>query len=185
MLFRSVKFQSSADPESIDQKTWTPLINTSYDLYSNPLNLAEYKEYVYTLPKYYSLIPTSGTVTVSNTSNTITGTGTKFKSELKVGWFVNMPANSTFSECTRKITAIASNTSMSLDSPFLGNYTANAYYLVPPPTTAWMSRNTANKLSGNVTVSSTNNYIYGYTVGITTGSQVNTTTDSKIGRAHV
>lgn len=172
-----VKFQSSADPESIDQKTWTPLINTNYDSYTNPLNINEFKEYVFTMPKFYSMIPTTGTITTSNNSATVIGENTLFGDEVKVGWFINMRANSSVGEYTRKIVDITSNTVLTLDSPFSGNYSANEYYLVVPPTTAWMSRNSATKLTGNVTVSSTNNYVYGYSISVDTTTSVNTGAD--------
>lgn len=163
-----VKFMNNEDPETLAQKTWLPMINTGKDVYSNPSNPNNYREYVYVVPQYYSLVPTTGNITVSNTSNTITGSGTLFESELEVGWFINMRANSSFNEVSRKIVSIANNTSLQLDAPFNGNYTAESYFLVPPITTPWLSTKSATELTGNVATSTTTNIITG------TGTQFTT-----------
>jgi hypothetical protein len=98
---------------------------------------------------------------VANTSTTVTGSGTQFGTDVKVGWYVNMLANSTFSEITRKVVAIANTTSLTLDNPFYGNYTAQPYFVVAPPTTPWLSANTLTAISGTVSTYTTNNAIVG------------------------
>lgn len=156
-----VKFLNGEDGEPISLKTWAPLVSKAPDLYSNPSNPTDMREFVYIVPKYYGLKPTTGVITCTNSSATVTGVGTAFTTDLKVGYFINMRANTTFGETTRKVVAIANNTQLTLDAPFFGNYTTNAYFLVPPPTTPWLSESTKTQLSGNVAAYTTTNIITG------------------------
>lgn len=156
-----VKFLNKEDVQPISQKTWTPLRNNSYDLYADPSNPNDFREYTFVVPEFLSMIPTTGTVTVSNSTANITGSSTLFGTEVKVGYYINMFPNSTFSDTSRQIIAIANTTQLTLESAFLGNYTNQPYYIVPPVTTAWSSINTVTQLSGNVTTSTTNNTITG------------------------
>ena len=151
-----VKFLNKEDVQPISQKTWTPLRNNSYDLYADPSNPNDFREYTFVVPEFLSMIPTTGTVTVSNSTANITGSSTLFGTEVKVGYYINMFPNSTFSDTSRQIIAIANTTQLTLESAFLGNYTNQPYYIVPPVTTAWSSINTVTQLSGNVTTSTTN-----------------------------
>ena len=188
MLFRSppqadiqvwVKFMNSEDIDPMNAKVWAPLINKNADVFCDPSNPKDFKEFTFTVPQYYGLIPTTGTITSSNTSANVTGSGTLFTTELKTGWYINMLANSTFNESTRKIVNIANNTSLTLDLPFNGNYTTNSYFIVPPPSTAYLSTNTSVQLSGQVNTSSTNNTVTGFYSAITANTTViNNTADS-------
>ena len=54
------------------------------------------KEFVFTIPEYYGLIPSNGSITVANSSNAVTGVATQFGTDVKVGWYINMLSNSTF-----------------------------------------------------------------------------------------
>lgn len=282
-----IKFLNKEDSRPISQQTWVPLIDDSYGTYSDPSNPSDFRELKYTVGSYYRRILTTGTITSSNTSNTITGTSTLFETELQPGWFINMStsqqpllnttstytitanttgfdsvndvlkitnANTNFSvntriyysvpasntaiagltgntyyyvsfanttsialsttqggsninitdirttnpgethtiyredltllrEQTRKVVSIASNTSLTLESPFIGNYTSNAYYLVPPPTTAWLSTNSVSQLTGTVITYSTNNLIVGsgtsFNSELNPGSIINVANDSQ------
>ena len=178
-----IKFLSSEDPEDISQKTWTPMVNDSYNVYSDPSNPYDFKELSFSTGAYYKLTSTTGTITASNSSTTVAGTSTLFQKELEPGWYINMKANSTFNEVTRKVVSIASNTSLTLDSPFNGNYSNVAYYIVPPPTTAWISTNTAVQLTGTVTTYTTNNTITGsstnFTGELTPGSIISVAGDNQ------
>lgn len=156
-----VRFLNGDDNSPISQKTWTPLINKSQGLYSNPSDPNDFREYVYSVGAYYKLLQTTGTITSTNTSTTITGNNTLFTTELSPGWYINMRANTSFSEVTRKIVSIANNTSLILDTPFNGNYTNTAYYLVPPPTTPWLSTDSKTQVNGTVSSYTTNNTIVG------------------------
>lgn len=157
-----VKFVNGDDPESIQNKTWTPMKNNSRDLYSDPGNPDDFREFVYSVPFSYPLLSATGTIT-TNTTNTIVGTDTLFGEEIGEGWWLNMiPANSSYNEVSRKVVSVISNTSVVLDGTFNASYTSNGFFVVPPPTTAWMSQNTSIQITGTVTTSTTNNTIVGY-----------------------
>lgn len=270
-----IKFLNAEDPQSIDQKIWTPLYNVSPQLYSDPSNPQDFREFAFGVGSFYTMMSTNGTITCSNTSNTISGTSTYFTEELSPGWFINMRANQqnllnatpfsvkantqgfsntnnvlyvnnslsyisandrikyvvpdgntaiagltantyyyisyvntsaiavsltnggsnvditsnnttslevhsvyvekpTFlNEQTRKIVSITSNTSLILDAPFVGNYTNQPYFMVPPPSTAWLSESVYTQLSGTVTANTTTNII--------TGSGTNFISELKVG----
>jgi hypothetical protein len=163
-----VRFLNGDDGDPISLKTWTPLINGSQGLYSDPSNPNDFREYTFSVGAYYKMISTTGTIDASNTSTTLTGYNTLFTSELAPGWSINMRANTTFSEVTRQIVSIAGDTSLELNLPFNGNYTNTAYYLVPPPTTPWLSTDSKYQLTGNVSTYTTNNTIVGNGTTFTT-----------------
>ena len=157
-----VKFLNGSDSESMDQKTWTPLLLNNQDTYSAPGSTSDLREFNYTIPKYYGMIdyPT-GTITTTNSSANVTGNGTSFTTDLQVGWYINMKANNIFGETTKKIISIANNTFMTLDGTFNSSHTNSKYYLVVPPTTAFMMKSSARKLMGRVSTSISNNIITG------------------------
>lgn len=162
------KFLNSEDSDPISVKTWTPMINLSYDLYSDPGNPTDMREFVYSTSEFYPMITRTGTVTCSNTSNTVTGTSTLFDTELKAGWYINMRAGTTTGEQSRKIISITNSTSLELESPFENNYTDELYFLVPPPTTAYLSSNTTTQITGTVSTNTLNNIITGSGTSFTT-----------------
>jgi hypothetical protein len=125
---------------------------------------------------------TNGTISSSNSSNVVTGSATQFGNtgDIQVGMWVNMLANSTFSEQSRQVTAITSNTSLQLNLPFNGNYSVQPIFIVAPPTTAWASANTITQLANSsgafanslgavatVSTSTTNNTIIGSNTNFT------------------
>jgi len=270
-----VKFLNGEDQQLIDQKTWTPLYNNSPDLYSDPSNPDDFREFVFGVGSFYTMMSTNGTITSSNTSNSISGTLTYFTNELSPGWYINMrpsqqnllnntpfsvkantqgfsntsdvlfinnsssyitannrvkyvvPTDNTaitgltantyyyvsyvnttaiavsltdgganvditssnttslethsiyvekltdLNEQTRKVISITSNTSLILDAPFVGNYTNQPYFKVPPPSTPWLSESALAQISGTVTANSGTN--------IVTGSGTNFTDELKVG----
>lgn len=178
-----VKFLNGEDQRSMSQQTWTPLINNAPNLYSDPTNPKDFREFTYSVGSYYKMLSTNGTITSTNTSNVITGSSTLFSTEVKPGWYINMRANSSFNETSRKIVSITSNTSLQLSSPFNGNYSGQPYFLVPPPTTAWLSTNNAVQLTGTVATTTTNNTITGtstlFTTQILPGSVISIAGDSQ------
>ena len=72
------------------------------------------------------------TVSVSATSNTITGTGTSFGTDFAVG--DHIVVNSDTDNNIRKITAIANSTSMTVDRPFEFTNTTSNYLIAPVAT---------------------------------------------------
>lgn len=171
------KFLNSQDPDPISAKTWTPLLNQAYNFFSSPTNPGDVSEFVYSTFPYYPLISTNGTITATNTSVTVNGNNTSFGSngDIQVGMWLNMLANSTFSENSRQVVSIANTTQLTLNAPFIGNYTNQPTFIATPPTTAWASANLITQLAdptgafsnstggatATVTTSTTNNAIVG------------------------
>lgn len=180
-----VKFLNGDDGESITQKTWTPLYNLGYNLYSDPSDPNDFKEFAFSVPSYYRPIQLTGTVTVSGT--TVSGTGTGFLSELQPGWFVSFipPSSAGYREQQRRIVSIASNTSLTVASAFVGTYTtATTMYLAPPSTVAWAAKADLDQLTGTVTTSTTNNSIVGsstlFTSQLSKGSVISVNGDQQV-----
>ena len=76
----------------------------------------------------------SQTVSVSTTSNTVTGTGTTFTSSFTVGGYIVINSGNT--NKIRKIKSIANSTSMVVDSP-LSFTNASSNYLIAPVATVY------------------------------------------------
>ena len=144
-----VKFLNGQDSDPISNKTWTPMLNNGYNVFTDGANPNDFREYVYTTYPYYGMKSAVGTVTANSTSNTVTGVSTTFGTDVQVGMFVNMMANSIFNETSRQVVAIANTTSLTLNSPFNANagYSAQPMFIVPPPTTAWASANLVTQLA--------------------------------------
>lgn len=158
-----VKFLNGEDTDQISQKTWTPLYNAAYDVYSDPSNPNDFREYVFKVGSYYGSYLANGTITTTTASTTVTGNNTFFSRDLKPGWFINLNADN-----SKKIISIASNTSLTIESAFANNHTNEAFYLVPPYTTPWLSSSSRNQLSGTVSTYTTNNSIVGVGTSFTT-----------------
>jgi len=156
------KFLNSEDLDPITAKTWTPLYNLGSAFYNDPSNPNDVGEYIFQTYPGYGLTSTTGTITANSTlGNTVQGTGTNFGTDVQVGWWINMAANTTYSETARQVVAIQNTTSLTINAPFGTNYTTNAYYVVPPPTTAWLANTSSIQLTGNVTVNTATNAIIG------------------------
>ena len=183
-----VKFRNGEDPEPLSAKTWTPLANQYDTLYSDPSNPNDFQEFVFSAYGGYTLVPLTGTITAppyvndTETSSVITWNGSngRFLEEIQVGWYLNMAATPTFSESARQVLALdAASSTITLNRPFTNpaGYTAQPYYLVPPPTTAWLAKNTDNQISGFVSTSVATNVISGLSVTFDAAAGVNTSTD--------
>ena len=277
-----VKFKNASDGEALANKTWTPMFNKSALVYSDPNDPNDFRELNFSIAGSYPLMYTNGTITCTNTSTSVSGSGTLFDGELDPGWFIVMksgpqnlivntfsvsantkgansttdlirfyysngtliPANTYFTagdrikyvvptdntaissspaianntyyyvkfanssgivlatsntlttniqitesrttnpgethymyhekliplagESIRKVVSITSNTALTLDSPFFGNYTANQYFKAFPPTTAWLSKNYRVLRSGTVSINTSNNVVIGNGTAFTT-----------------
>jgi hypothetical protein len=151
-----VKFLSGEDQESLINKTWTPLVCDGDSLYSSYGNTKDVKEFKYLVPLGYGAFACNGSITVTSSCTVVTGTSTKFTSQLAVGRYINIKGDT-----ARKIVSITSDNQLTISSAFTSNWSANAFYLVPPPTTAWMSTNTQSTIAGTVTANSGTNIITG------------------------
>ena len=155
------RFLNGEDTDTISSKIWTPLQNQSPDFYTSPTNMRDFKEFTYTVPTSYSLIPTTGTTTVNTSSANVSGVNTLFASEFEVGYWVNYAPNTSFTEVPRQIISITSNTVMTLNSPFTANHSGDKLQIAPPPTTAILANDSVTQLTGNVAAYTTNNTIVG------------------------
>jgi hypothetical protein len=119
---------------------------------------------------YYVVFTNSSSVALSATLGgaNIDITDTRTTNPGETHTFYHETTVYNFNEKTRKIMSIASDTSLVIDSPFIGNYTSNSYYICFPPTTAWASTNYSTNLSGTVSVSTSTNIITGTGTSFTT-----------------
>lgn len=163
-----VRFVNGEDGDPISQKVWIPMVNKAPGMFSNPSNPADMREFVFRVPQFYGMVPTTGTITCTNASANIAGSSTLFGTEVEAGWYVGMLSTPTLSEKIRKVVTVTNTTFMILDTPFLGNYTAQPYFVVPPPTAPYLSANTKTALTGNVATSVTTNIITGTGTAFTT-----------------
>ncbi|MGZ4849809.1 MAG: hypothetical protein ACXV2C_00285 [Candidatus Bathyarchaeia archaeon] len=164
-----IKFLNAEDADPISLKTWSPLVNQGASIYSDPSNPNDFKEYNFITPTVYTPIAVSGTITCTNASANVTGVGTSFGTQIQVGYWINVPTpNTTFADTARQVISITNTTLITLNSPFLGNYTAVAPYIAPPPTAAYRSQNTFVNTAGTVATSNVTNIITG------TGTSFNT-----------
>jgi hypothetical protein len=144
-----VKFLNGQDSVPISAKTWTPMLNNGYDVYTDGSNSGDFKEFVYTTYPYYGMKAVTGSVNAANNTNTVSGYFTTFGTDVKVGMWVNMMANSTYNETSRQVVNVISTSSIQLNAPFSAEqgYASQPMYIVPPPTTAWASANSITQLA--------------------------------------
>jgi hypothetical protein len=136
------KFWNNQDPEPFDDKVWTEL---QYDnggelVYSSPSDTRDYIEYQFSVPSTNSvaqgafansgsdtLTVLSGTISISNNSNEITGTSTSFTTEVSVGDRIRIVSDDYFA--IRTITSIANNTSLFVDNGVTQTNSASLAYV--------------------------------------------------------
>ena len=109
------KFLNENDSDSFDDKFYTLLSLSGTETFT--LNQAQYTEEKFTIPttsKTGGSEYLSGTVDVSNVSTTVTGTSTRFIEDLKIGDTIAVGTART----TKVVTAIANNTSLTVDSAY-------------------------------------------------------------------
>lgn len=137
-----VKFWNNQDSELFDDKVWTEL---QYDnggefVYSSTLDTKDFREYQFSVPStnlvaYAAFantnvsteLPLTGTISISNNSNIITGTGTAFNTELTVGDRIRVVAGTYFA--IKTVTNIANSTSLTVDTGLETTNTASLYYV--------------------------------------------------------
>ncbi|EJL90205.1 hypothetical protein [Pantoea sp. GM01] len=90
----------------------------------------------------------AGTIALTNNSATVTGTGTSFTTEFKVGDFVGVIVGS--APYTMVVASIASNTQLTLSVPFNGPSASGlAWYAVPASLKIAISQQTLNDIGTN------------------------------------
>jgi hypothetical protein len=141
------KFLSAADPEAFDSKDWTLLLNDQYSstLYSDSTNLSDVKEFKFSIPTSpFSTIKT-GAITTSNSGATVTGINTTFTTDIKINDLVKIYSDSTKATFQiSKVTAIANNTSITIDNNSAFNTTVGSYEKVDFPLTAFINEQNGN-----------------------------------------
>jgi hypothetical protein len=109
------KLLNENDTDAFDDKFYTPMSLVGTETFT--LNQNEYKEEKFVVP---STVKTggsellSGTVAISNTSTTVTGTSTRFIEDLKIGDTIAVGTART----ERVVATIANNTSLTVESAF-------------------------------------------------------------------
>jgi hypothetical protein len=143
------KFLSAADPETFDSKDWTLLVNdeVSSTLYSDSTNLSDIKELKFSIPTSpFSTIKT-GTITTNASNATVGGINTAFTTDITIGDLVKIYSDSTKATFqVSKVTAIANNTSMTIDNNSSFSTTAGSYERVDFPHTAFIDTQNSNIL---------------------------------------
>jgi len=141
------KFLSAADPEAFDSKDWTLLLNDQYSstLYSDSTNLSDVKEFKFSIPTSpFSTIKT-GAITTSNSGATVTGINTTFTTDIKINDLVKIYSDSTKATFQiSKVTAIANNTSITIDNNSAFTTTVGSYEKVDFPLTAFINEQNGN-----------------------------------------
>lgn len=121
------KFWNSEDPETFDSKVWTELeYDEGGELVYSADGSNSFKEYSFSVPSsnsvdYAAFANTTteslnlitGTVSISNNSNILQGSGTSFDTELEVGDRIKVISNDYFA--IRTVVDIANSTYMTVD----------------------------------------------------------------------
>jgi hypothetical protein len=108
-------------------------------VYSDLANLNDLVEYQYTFADSPASVSLSGVLSINTSSNTITGSGTTFTTDLTA----NTNVIKIWSDSTKttfqvaRVTAIASNTSLTIDSTGAFNSSVAIYESVTQPRTAF------------------------------------------------
>lgn len=122
------KFLSPDDNENVNNKEWTLLqLSANTNSYSDPIKTDDYYEYMYTLPKTAPFAQLTG-IGQTNSNTTLTGIGSAFSSQIAVNDIIKIVKGDTSTAngaplygeldnyVVRTVTAVANNTSLTLDS---------------------------------------------------------------------
>ena len=143
------KFLAAADPDAFDSKEWTLLLNDQYSstLYSDSTNLSDVKEFKFSVPASPPATSKAGAITTSNTGTTVTGINTRFTTDININEIVKIYSDSTKATFQiSKVTNIANNTSMTIDSNSSFTTTVGSYARIDFPRTAFINEQNGNIL---------------------------------------
>jgi hypothetical protein len=134
------KVLNSSDGDLFSSKDWSQLqLVSNTNVYSDLANLSNLVEYQYTFADSPPSVSLSGVLSINTSSNTITGSGTTFTTDLTA----NTNVIKIWSDSTKttfqvaRVTAIASNTSLTIDSTGAFNSSVAIYESVTQPRTAF------------------------------------------------
>lgn len=143
------KFLSATDPDTFDSKDWTLLVmdEVSAASYSDSVNVSDIKEFKYSVPASPFSTSKTGVITTSSATNVITGINTAFTTDIKIGDLIKVYQDSTKAVLqVSKVTAIANNTSLTVDNNSSFTTTVGSYERVDFPQTAFINDNNSKIL---------------------------------------
>lgn len=136
------KLFNNQDPGQFDDKVWSEMqyLNGGEFVYTSSSDVNDRVEFEFGMPSInlvsygaFANVATSsydsltGTISIANNSNEVTGTGTSFNTELTVGDTIRIVSNDYFA--IRTVTSIANSTSMTLDNGVVETNTAALFYV--------------------------------------------------------
>lgn len=111
------KFLNGSDSDTFESKDWTRLEQETAVTYSSSVDTSDYREFKYVIPMSTPSTVLVGVASGYTANGTINGIGTAFNTALAVGDFVKIVRSDADTDYVlRRVTAIASATSMTLDS---------------------------------------------------------------------
>lgn len=135
-----VKLKSLDDPETFDQKVWSIMrYDNGGEYVTSVTNGEDYQEFEFSMPTSNAVAygafsnsstsynSTSGTVSVANNSNILTGTGTAFTTEYSAGDLIKIASNTVIAY--RTVENITNATSMTVDTGLPFTNTAALSYV--------------------------------------------------------
>lgn len=143
------KFLSAADPDPFDSKDWTLLMmdDISSTLYSDSTNISDIKELKFSVLNSPFSTPKDGVISTSTASTTVTGINTQFTTDLKIGDLIKVYSDSTKASLQiSRVTAIANNTSLTVDNNSSFTSIVGSYEKVDFPQMAFINENNSNIL---------------------------------------
>lgn len=136
------KLLNNQDSDAFDDKVWSEMqyLNGGEFVYTSPTDVEDRYEYEFGLPTanivdYGAFAnvassayePLTGTISIANNSNEVTGSGTSFNTELTVGDTIRIVSGDYFA--IRTVTSIPSSTSMILDNGVVATNSAALFYV--------------------------------------------------------
>jgi hypothetical protein len=136
------KILHTTDGDNFQDKNWSPLQQaTNIGVYSDSLNLNDYRDFEYTFRHTPPSIRASGTVTTNSSCTTLDGFGTEFDSELVEGDFIRIstPGDDDIFDI-RKVTTVTDFNTIVVDVAPSANGDGQKIYKVIQPYTAFKNK---------------------------------------------
>lgn len=143
------KFLSATDSDTIDAKEWTLLEQVGgQNLYSDPVDMNDVKEYQYKIPTSPPSTPKVGVLTIQNANATIVGLNTTFTTDLAVNDLIKVYGDGTKTSFQiAKVNSIANNTQLVLDNTItLASSVSAIYEKIDLPKSAFINSQNGNVL---------------------------------------
>lgn len=130
---------NASDSDTFENKQWTELtLEGNADVYGSSLTENDFKEYTYGIPTSPAATVLSGVVSTTSGSTTVTGSGTSFTAQCPVGTLVKIVRSDDQTDYfTSYVSAVASDTSLTLAEQAPWTQTGQNLYKVSPAMTAF------------------------------------------------